>query len=668
MPLPVPAIVVPAYNRPACLQRLLQGIAAANYPHQETLPVPLVISIDHSPHNEQVIAIAQGFEWRFGPKEVILQQQHLGLKQHILTCGQLTRQYGSIILLEDDLQVSPWYYHYAQRAIEFYEPCEQIAGISLYHYEIAENGFYPFIPLDDGSDVYFMQVASSWGQAWTARHWQYFEHWLNQNPVFDQQNNLYPNYLRQWSEHSWKKYFIAYLIHSGRYFVFPRLSLTTNSGEPGTNSITKGLFQVPLQQAQRAYRFVTLNSATAVYDASFELLPQSLSRLASFIENYDYTVDLYGTKTPQQITTPFVLTTRPVNRAALYFGQEMVPNVLNIICNTKGVAIKMAATTDVVYSEMPEFTRYYRLAAVAEKIFAPLHNYPKISVVLPFMPQDTAENLLQTIQSLAVQHYPNLEVNIVAPGKAGIGMPFSAQVQAMLQNIPDVHYFTCPENAADITDLLQTGIQNSSGTIINYTPKIGIIYQSYVLHMAAQIFSGFGQVNWITGTGAHQPEITDNSSSLPQYRWNKTRFASVSLLQAMQLLLPEHMFWRKFLWNDTGQCFPPAFPHLPHLGLLGKFWEREPLFTVFRPITAGAAASATLPTDVALQVQQEFSRLQQQLQKPQTGWAASAFGLLAKPFFLADVPYLRYLYISLQQFPPVIRYHAPTNSYYLSQY
>ncbi|OWY25054.1 hypothetical protein C7N43_33745 [Sphingobacteriales bacterium UPWRP_1] len=668
MPPPVPAIVVPAYNRPACLQRLLQAVAVAHYPHRNEAEVTLVISIDHAAQNESVVQIAQNFIWPFGAKTIIQQAQHLGLKQHILACGRLTQQFGSIILLEDDLLVSPWFYRYAQQALEFYEPDEQIAGISLYHYEIAENGFYPFLPVDDGSDVYFMQIASSWGQTWTARQWHGFEQWLNQNPVFDSQNNQYPDYLKQWSEHSWKKMFIAYLLQSGKYFVFPRLSLTTNTGELGTNTITKGLFQVPLQQAQRMYRFVPFSESKAVYDAFFELLPKSLNQLTNVIEKYDYTVDLYGTKTLQQITTPFVLTTRPVNHAVMYFGQEMVPNVLNIACNISGAAIKLSAATDVVYRETPAFTRYYRLASIAEKVFAPLHNYPKISIVLPFLPQDTAESLLQTVRSLTEQNYPNLEINIVGWNKQNTATAIFNQANAELQHISVVNFFSSPLPDAHLLDLLQTGIQNSSGTIVNYTPKIGIIYQNYVLHMAAQIFSGFGQVNWITGTGANQPQITDNRTSLPQYRWNKKRFASASLQKALQLLQPQNMFWRKFLWNDTGGSFPPDCPNLPHLGLFGKFWERDPLFTVFRPITAGAAASETFPQNLPEQFQQEFANIQQRLKQSQSGWAASVIGLLAKPFYLHDVPYLRYLYISLQHLPPIIRYHVPTNSYYLSQF
>src|SRR5687768_8098504 len=101
-----PAIVITAYNRPEGLSRLLKSVADASY---DSNNVTLVISIDKSDSNK-VYELADSFEWKYGQKKVIKHNEHLGLKEHILRCGDLTDQYGSIILLEDDLIVSPWFY------------------------------------------------------------------------------------------------------------------------------------------------------------------------------------------------------------------------------------------------------------------------------------------------------------------------------------------------------------------------------------------------------------------------------------------------------------------------------------------------------------------------------------------------------------------------------
>ena len=70
-------------------------------------------------------------------------------------------------MLEDDLIVAPGFYHYAQRANEFYTDDDKVAGVSLFTYPVEEIKFYPFQPIQDDSDVHVIQVASSWGKSWT---------------------------------------------------------------------------------------------------------------------------------------------------------------------------------------------------------------------------------------------------------------------------------------------------------------------------------------------------------------------------------------------------------------------------------------------------------------------------------------------------------------------
>ena len=246
-----PAIVCPAYNRPHCLQRLLNSIAKGKYPNG--INIPLVISLDKS-DNTAVLKIASDFDWQYGTKKIIQHDNHLGLRKHILNCGDLTQQYEAIVLLEDDLFVSPYFYQYAKAALQFYAADSQIGGISLYNYQIAESCFYPFMPIENGSDVYFIQFASSWGQVWTAAQWQDFRTWYADNHLIHD-SDLLPHFVKEWPDYSWKKRFIKYLIDKDKYFVFPRLSLTTNFGEQGTTNVTKGLFQVPLQAYPKQYQF-----------------------------------------------------------------------------------------------------------------------------------------------------------------------------------------------------------------------------------------------------------------------------------------------------------------------------------------------------------------------------------------------------------------------------
>jgi hypothetical protein len=146
-----PAIVVAAYDRPNSLRRLLSSLANLEC---NGLPrnIPLVISLDGG-HPGDVYQIAHDFHWAHGEKIIQAHSAHLGLKDHIVSCGDLTANFDSIILLEDDLFVSPYFYQYAKEAEEFYANDSSIAGIALYSQYVNETASQSFCPIHDGSDA-----------------------------------------------------------------------------------------------------------------------------------------------------------------------------------------------------------------------------------------------------------------------------------------------------------------------------------------------------------------------------------------------------------------------------------------------------------------------------------------------------------------------------------
>ena len=84
-----------------------------------------------------------------------------------------------MIILEDDLLVSPRFYYFACQAVNKYSKNECIAGISLYSFAINDHTRSFFLPEQDGNDVYFMNCAQSWGQVWLRKPWQDFITWYS---------------------------------------------------------------------------------------------------------------------------------------------------------------------------------------------------------------------------------------------------------------------------------------------------------------------------------------------------------------------------------------------------------------------------------------------------------------------------------------------------------
>ena len=326
----VTPIVIVAFNRPLSLRRLLKSVASAHYPNAD---IPLIISIDKGPDNEDVREIAEQFNWTHGSKKVIYQDTNLGLRKHILQSASTAVESGSVIILEDDLFVSPNYYQFTTQALEFSQDKDYIGGISLYNHRLNVNTSLDFEPIEDGYDNWYFQFASSWGQAWTKDQFRQFLNWYEEGPSIDDDSNL-PRFVRDWSEKSWLKYFIAYLVETDKYFLYPRASMSTNFSDKGTHVGSDSTdYQVPLLHAKQAiFRFSKIEESGSVYDVFYEnsSIPQILG-----IKSEDITVDLYGYRGSSE--TRYFLSPRKLDYEVIQgFGRSLRPHDANIICGLKG--------------------------------------------------------------------------------------------------------------------------------------------------------------------------------------------------------------------------------------------------------------------------------------------------------------------------------------------
>lgn len=338
-----PAIVVVGFNRLRALERLLAGVLAADFSDYEE--VPLVISLDGG-DCKSVRRFAERISWHRGPFRLIVYAERLGLREHILRCGDLVEEYGNIILLEDDLAVSPHFYSFAASALKFYSTDERIAGVSLYSFGYQEFSRTPFIAYDDGQDVYFLQSASSSGQCWTAQQWGTFRRWYKAHSNPEQLSRFLPTDMLDWPESSWKKYFNSYLQLTGRYFVIPRRSYTTNMGEAGTHfKRAVSRLTVPLAVGRPRFNFVGLNRSFCRYDSFFEIEADCLKEYCPELDRIPFCVDLYGTKDPHVVTEDYILTIKPARSRMLGFGFRYFPPELNIIFRHFGRFLSLAPLT-----------------------------------------------------------------------------------------------------------------------------------------------------------------------------------------------------------------------------------------------------------------------------------------------------------------------------------
>jgi hypothetical protein len=355
-----PAIVIPAYNRPDALARLLVSLEAADY--SSSRDIPLIISIDPEINgpNRKVREVAESYGWTQGTKKILLHEEHLGLLGNFHFCGGLTEGFGSVIFLEDDSFVSPVFYHYAEQALDRYRDDEKVGGVSLYGYAFNGYNHHPFEPLSDENDIFFMQLPSIMGQCWTRTQWKAYARWRGTSPKSDEEA------LHEvWSTFPADDYFpilTRYLVSTGRFYVFPRLSLTTGFGDAGTHfSKHSSYFQVPLQRRRKSFTLPDLRDSNTVYDSFMEILPARLKRLAPALKEYEFCVDLNATKKPRHLTTGHVITTRACRASERTYALAMHPPEANLTHNVEGTGINLCSASNMRWDRWSDLQTRIRL-------------------------------------------------------------------------------------------------------------------------------------------------------------------------------------------------------------------------------------------------------------------------------------------------------------------
>jgi hypothetical protein len=329
------AIIVVTYNRADSLKRLLGSIAMSSY--GAVFP-DLLISIDYSEDfQSEMEAIAEEFEWQ-GKKNIICYSKNLGLKAHIFNCADLTRVYDAVIILEDDLVVSKGFFGYAQKALEACGKQSNIAGISLYNNTFNETAALPFEAIKTSGDFYLMQVPCSWGQIWTKTQWENFKNWYTN--VFKTGDLLVlPEGIRDWSDHSWKKPYILYLIQTNQYFAYPYVSYSMNLNELGTHIKIKDYKFLNSLMLSADDRVLILDKNALRYDAAYMLNPKIINAYSDVLKKYDYQIDLFGSKLDNLADDYWILTTLEADTYEKSFGLELKPIELNIIYGIEGKEI-----------------------------------------------------------------------------------------------------------------------------------------------------------------------------------------------------------------------------------------------------------------------------------------------------------------------------------------
>ncbi|XP_077229432.1 uncharacterized protein LOC143862295 isoform X2 [Tasmannia lanceolata] len=240
-------------NRASSLRRLLKSLSEAYYLGDE---IPISFNMD-SKVDEGTLKLVGSFEWPHGPKSLRRRIIQGGLIRAVSESWYPSSDDDFGLLLEDDIEVSPYYYLWIKYALLSYHYDPQISlpelsSISLYTPRLVEVvkerprwNATEFFKQIHPNTPYLHQLPCSWGAVFFPKHWREFYVYMNMRYTEDAKQNpvQIPKSRTNGWQASWKKFLIDMMYLRGYVSLYPNFpgqqSFSTNHMEPGAHVSAK---------------------------------------------------------------------------------------------------------------------------------------------------------------------------------------------------------------------------------------------------------------------------------------------------------------------------------------------------------------------------------------------------------------------------------------------
>ncbi len=163
-------IVIFVYNRPTHTRQTLEALAKNDLAEQSQL----FIYAD-GPKKDcdgemrsrilETREIVRAKNW-CREVNIVEAKENKGLAVSIVSgITEIVNRFGKVIVLEDDIVTSTGFLKFMNLGLEYYENEDKVMDISGYSFPVKNY---------DLPDIFFLQMASSWGWATWSRAWKYF--------------------------------------------------------------------------------------------------------------------------------------------------------------------------------------------------------------------------------------------------------------------------------------------------------------------------------------------------------------------------------------------------------------------------------------------------------------------------------------------------------------
>lgn len=235
-------IIVLGFNRPDKLARCLASLAKC----PEAVQSEICVFVDgaRSGADEKAVEKTRNVAREFAKQlniSLVSRSRNLGLSASMISAvTEILLVSTSVIVVEDDLEVSPFFLSFLNEGLQVYREDEMVASIGAYWYPIEEPNQLP--------ETFFLRGADTWGWATWRDKWGFFEPNSSklladlddsgERHLFDFGGSLpVSDLLRRHSLgelESWHTRWYASTFLRGMVSLYPNQTLVTNTGGDGS--------------------------------------------------------------------------------------------------------------------------------------------------------------------------------------------------------------------------------------------------------------------------------------------------------------------------------------------------------------------------------------------------------------------------------------------------
>ncbi len=264
-------ILVFTYNRPEHTKNLLSSLSRCKGAETHDLYI-----FSDGPRNEAakdmvdaVRAYISKFEKKnvFKSVTVLEEEKNKGLANSIIGgVSKLISQYGTCIVLEDDLYVSDDFIAYMQAGLDYYEKDKNVGAISGFSFPLK-------CKKDERGGVYKSRTGNSWGWATWKYVWEQVDWRMSDYNSFKADNRSRKRFDAQQSGisemldrqmrgelDSWAVRWDYFFFKKGLWTIYPYSSKVINNGFDGSGTHCKNRKTLPIQEVSgMPYEFCALD-------------------------------------------------------------------------------------------------------------------------------------------------------------------------------------------------------------------------------------------------------------------------------------------------------------------------------------------------------------------------------------------------------------------------